>query len=81
MVRCIFRSRIEPDCLHDVVLSWIEPTSQTIMTPSAGLKRPAPVTDHAAGFEQKRFQRTPRSFPIRGRGGSFRGGRGRLRRF
>ncbi|KAM7539635.1 hypothetical protein Aperf_G00000028697 [Anoplocephala perfoliata] len=82
MVRCIFRSQIEPDCLHDVVLSWIEPTSQTV-TPvtSTGVKRPAPVTDLVSGNKQRRFQQTPRSFPVRGRGGGFRTGRGRLRRF
>ncbi|VDN98168.1 unnamed protein product [Rodentolepis nana] len=45
MVRCIFRSKIESHCLHDVVLSWIEPSppkapatsSPTALT--AGAKR------------------------------------------
>ncbi|KAM3174689.1 hypothetical protein ACTXT7_010040 [Hymenolepis weldensis] len=63
MVRCIFRSKIEPDCLHDVLLSWIEPappkpqaTSSATAT-TAGAKRPASKQQHQIASLTRNKQR------------------------
>nr|CDS34106.1 apoptosis inhibitor 5 [Hymenolepis microstoma] len=64
MVRCIFRSKIEPYCLQDVTLSWIEPappkvpTTSSLTATTTGAKRPASQQQGASQSwnKRRRFQ-------------------------
>lgn len=61
MVRCLFRPRIEPEYLIDIVLSWVDTTQ--------ALKRPAP-SSMLVGIHSATKQKPPqlqRRFPVKGR--------------